>query len=106
MILVKKASWSASRFTGLILYFISLTSLVGAYQGSLIGFFDLHIQATAFFGSQAMVLIFLVMFFASLYMTVRISYRTLLSKARSSIPSLRSFRDAVLPPDEEEEVPL
>ncbi len=50
-----------------------------------------------------MVLIFLVMFFASLYMTVRISYRTLLSKARSSIPSLRSFRDAVLPPDEEEE---
>lgn len=39
-------------------------------------------------------------------MTLRISYRTLLSKVRSSVPSLRSFRDAVLPPDEDDEVPV
>ena len=36
MILVKKASWSASRFTGIILFFLSVTSLLGMYQADVV----------------------------------------------------------------------
>lgn len=49
MILVKKASWSASRMTGIILYFLSVTSLIGMIKKDIIGFFDLHEQAVRFF---------------------------------------------------------
>lgn len=38
-------------------------------------------------------------------MTLRISYRTLLSKVRESVPSLASMRSAVLPEDEEDDTP-
>lgn len=44
------------------------------------------------------------MLFASLWMTLRISYRTILSKVRSSVPSLRTLRDSVLPSDEGQEI--
>jgi S-DNA-T family DNA segregation ATPase FtsK/SpoIIIE len=105
MILVKKASWSASRMTGIILYFLSVTSLIGMIKKDIIGFFDLHEQAVRFFWTSATVLGFLTIFFVSLYLTLRISYRTLLSKVRESVPSLASMRSAVLPEDEEDDTP-
>ena len=106
MILVKKASWSASRLTGIILFFLSITSLLGLYERDTVGFFDLHEQTVKFFGRSATILGLLVLFFASLWMTLRISYRTIFSKLRESTPSLSSLRSAVLPDDEEEEKPL
>ena len=103
MILVKKASWSATRFTGLLIYFIALTSLIGLSQDGAIGFFDLHENMVTFLGKSAAILTLIVLFFASLYMTLRISYRTLLSKVRDRVPSLSTMREAVLPSTEEED---
>jgi len=106
MILVKKASWSATRFTGLLVYFIALTSLIGLSQDGAIGFFDLHENMVTFLGKSAAILTLIVLFFASLYMTLRISYRTILSKVRDRVPSLSTMREVVLPSSEEEdEVP-
>ncbi len=102
MILVKKASWSATRFAGLILYFIATTSFVGLYRTDTIGFFDLHDSMVTFLGKSAAVLTLLVLFFASLYMTLRISYRSILSKVREVVPSFSSVREVVLPSGEEE----
>ena len=50
----------------------------------------------------------IVLFFASLYLTLRISYRSILSKVRDSVPSLSRVREAVLPTDdyEEDEAPV
>lgn len=89
--------------TGIILFFLSVTSLLGMYKKDVIGFFDLHEQAVRFFGSSASILGFLTIFFASLWMTLRISYRTLLSKVRESVPTLSRMRDSILPSDEYEE---
>jgi hypothetical protein len=44
----------------------------------------------------------LVTWFASLYLTLRISYRTLLSKVRESVPSFRDVRESVLPSKEDD----
>lgn len=77
------------------------------YRHDIIGFFDLHEQAVRFFGNSASILGFLTIFFASLWMTLRISYRTLLSKVRESVPTLTRIRDSILPSDsyEEDEAP-
>ena len=106
MILVKRASWSASRLTGIILFFLSVTSLLGLYARDTVGFFDLHEQTVKYFGRSATILGLLVLFFASLWMTLRISYRTIFSKLRESTPSLSSFRNAVLPDEDEDDRPL
>ncbi len=104
MILIKKASWSAGRFGGLILFFLSVTSLVGINREAPIGFFDLHAQAITFFGRSTTILGLVVIFFISIYMTVRISYRNLLSKVRENIPHIAStVKNTVLPPDDEED---
>ncbi len=107
MILTKKASWWASRMTGIILFFLSVTSLLGMYKHDVIGFFDLHEQAVRFFWGSAAILGFMTIFIASMWMTLRISYRTLLSKVRESVPTLSRMRDSILPSDEyeEDEVP-
>lgn len=102
MILVKRASWSGTRLAGLLLYFLSLTSLFGFLQGESIALFDLHEHLVTFLGRTAAILTLLVLFFASLWMTLRISYRALLSRVRESVPSLSTVRDAVLSPEEEE----
>ena len=102
MILVKKASWSVTRFGGLLLYFIATTSLIGLYRADTIGLFDLHEHMVTFLGKSAAVLTLLVLFLTSLYMTLRISYRSILSKVRESVPSLSSVREAVLPSGEDE----
>ena len=105
MIIIKKASWSGARLSGLLLFFIAMTSLVGMYEGDVVGFFDLHAQAVRFFGPSASILGFLTVFFMSLWMTLRISYRTLFSRVRSAAPSLSTLRSAVLP-DDEDDIPL
>ena len=47
------------------------------------------------------------LFFASIYLTLRISYRSILSKVRESVPSLSRVREAVLPADDyEDELPV
>ena len=41
MILVKKASWSMARFVGILLFYISLTSLIGWYVAEYASFFNI-----------------------------------------------------------------
>jgi DNA segregation ATPase FtsK/SpoIIIE, S-DNA-T family len=107
MIIVKKASWSGSRLVGILLFFLSVTSLLGMYQRDTIGFFDLHEQAVRFFGRSATILALITLVLASIWMTLRISYRTILSKVRSSVPSMSTMRRAVLPDDDyEDEAPI
>jgi S-DNA-T family DNA segregation ATPase FtsK/SpoIIIE len=108
MILVKKASWSMSRFVGILLFYISLTSLIGCYIADYVGFFNIWWVLEKFLGRSSAFLFLIVLFFASLYLTLRISYRTILSKVRDSVPSLARVREAVLPSDEdsEDEIPV
>lgn len=107
MILVKKASWSISRFVGLLLFFIALTSLVGKYYGFTVGLFDIHATIGSWIGSPSDSIFFIVLFLSSLYLTLRISYRHILSKVRNSVPSMSRVREAILPTDDyEDDIPV
>ncbi len=101
MILVKRASWSVWRLVGIILYYFALTSLVGWYKKENIGYFDIYSYLDQLMGPSSAFLAILVLFFTSIYLTLRISYRTIFSKVRESVPSFASVRDAVIPYDED-----
>ncbi len=106
MILVKKASWWVSRFIGILLFYVAVTSLVSRYTKIYVGYFDIYAPLTRLLGNSSAFLALIVAFFASLYLTLRISYRAFLSKVRESVPSLSSMREAVLPSDDyEDDVP-
>lgn len=107
MILVKQASWSIARFVGILLFYISLTSLIGWYIPLYESIFNIWSVLEKFLGRSSAFLFLLVLFFASLYLTLRISYRTILSKVRDSVPSLSRVREAVLPTDDyDDETPV
>ena len=107
MILVKQASWSMARFVGILLFYIAVTSLVGWYAKEVVGFFDIYTVLAKWLGPSSGFLFLIVLFFASLYLTLRISYRTILSRVRDSVPSMSRLREAILPADDDEdEVPV
>jgi hypothetical protein len=103
MILVKKASWSLWRFVGILIFYFSLTSLIGRYKGEVVGYFDIHTPLELFMGPTSSAFLFVVLFFTSIYLTLKISYRTILAKVRDSVPSFSSVRNAVLPDDYDDE---
>lgn len=71
-------------------------------------FFNIWWVLEKFLGRSSAFLFLIVLFFASVYLTLRISYRTILSKVRDSVPSISRVREAILPTDdfEEEDVPV
>ena len=54
-------------------------------------------------GSSALIAL-IVLWFVALYLTLRISYRAILSKVRESVPSIRNMRDMVIPSDLDEDI--
>jgi DNA segregation ATPase FtsK/SpoIIIE, S-DNA-T family len=106
MIMIKKASWSLGRFVGILTFYISATSLYGWYSKSEDGIFNIYSLFEQFFGPSVAFIALFSILLASIYLTLRISYRALLSKVRDSVPSFTSVREAVLPQfEEEEEIP-
>lgn len=96
-----------ARFVGVLLFYISVTSLIGWYVPMYESFFNIWSVLEKFLGRSSAFLFLVVLFFASLYLTLRISYRTILSKVRESVPSISRVREAVLPADDyEDEAPV
>ncbi len=102
MILIKKASWSGSRAVGILLFYIATSSLIGWYTKKETGYLDIYKPLEAYLGKSSAFLAIIATWFASLYLTLRISYRTILSKVRESVPSFREVRESVLPSREDD----
>lgn len=97
-----------ARFAGILVYYVSVASLIGWYHAIYAGdryesFFNLWTLLERLLGISSAFLFLVVLFFASLYLTLRISYRTIFSKVRDSVPSLARVREVVLPVDDYEE---
>jgi len=100
----KKASWSIARFTWILIFYISLCSLVGWYKKSYDSVFNIWDTLTIWLGQSSAFLFLLVLFFASLYLTLRISYRDLFSRVREAVPSFSAMREWILPSDDEDDL--
>lgn len=104
MILVKKASWSAWRFFGIIFFYIAATSLIGWYTKETVGYFDIYTVFEKFMWPSSAFLALLAILLSSLYLTLRISYRNILSRVRESVPSFSRVREVILPDDEDDDI--
>ena len=104
MILVKRASWSVSRLVGIVLFWLSTTSILGWYAQSTIGYLDIYALLDRLMGASSALIAMIVLWFVALYLTLRISYRAILSKVRESVPSIRNMRDMVIPSDDDEDI--
>ena len=104
MILMKRASWSVSRLVGIVLFWLATTSLMGWYMQSTIGYLDIYALMDRIMGASSALIAMIVLWFVALYLTLRISYRAILSRVRESVPSMRNMRDMVIPSDTDEDI--
>lgn len=92
-IVIGKLTWNSARVVGLLVYSISITSLIAAATpyGSH-GILDFSAILTNWFGKSPMILAFVGGLLISLYLTLRISYRKVFAAVHSKLPSVGSMR--------------
>lgn len=78
---------------------MSFTSLIGWYKKETVGIFDFYQSFADFFGPSSAWIVFFSILLISVYLTLRISYRAILSKVRESVPSISSVKEVILPSD-------
>lgn len=96
MILMRRASWSFWRAVWIILSWISLTTIIGFIEKPpVLPLIDFHIPLERYLWGVPAVIFSLALFGVALWMTLRISYRTLLRNIHEKIvaPSVASIRD-------------
>lgn len=93
MIAINRLSWNFARFFGLLLFWISVASLSEMWQPSVwngyLDFFDIFKDL---FGRSPAAIFLVVIFLVSLYLTLRISYRKVISHIHSKLPSVESVK--------------
>lgn len=96
MIALNRLSWNLARFFGLLLFWISVASLSEMWDSSkpngMLDFFDVFKDL---FGRTPAVIFLVATFLLSLYLTLRISYRKVISHLHSKLPSVESVKGAV-----------
>lgn len=93
MIALNRLSWNMARFFGLLLFWISVTSLSEAWNPTnWNGYFDLFDISKDLFGRLPAIIFLVVLLLVSLYLTLRISYRKVISHIHSRLPSVESVR--------------
>jgi hypothetical protein len=104
MIMIRKASWSIGRAIGIILSWIAITTFLGFQSDFPIGKLDFHLPLTRYFGFSPGVIFTIALLGLSLWMSLRISYRTLLRNIHEKIvvPSVKGIRDVTLVSTEED----
>ncbi len=77
---------------------------MGRYTQSTIWYFDIYSMMDHLMGASSALIAMIVLWFVAIYLTLRISYRTILSKVRESVPSLVRMREVMIPRDSDEDI--
>lgn len=95
-IVLNKLSWNSVRIVGLLLYSISIVSLIAAFTpfGNH-GVLDFSVIFQSWFGKMPMVLAFTGGLLVSLYLTLRISYRKVFAAIHANLPSVNVVKNTV-----------
>ncbi len=95
-IIFGRLAWNSARFFGLLLFWISVASLSERWDFSRAnGLFDSYGLVKDLFGDVPAILFFVGALLVSLYLTLRISYRKVLSHLHSKLPSVETVKGAV-----------
>lgn len=103
-IFAKEGFWfNNSRFFGMILYFLSLNTLIGSLDKSYESFFNFQRSFAGFFWENAAFVFMLMIFFFSLFLMFRISYKKIIKKVMSFTPDLHTIKENISLPKSKEE---
>jgi hypothetical protein len=101
----RKIAWNSTRFIGILLFWLSLESLIGIFAGNdptkvdgtviITGAFDIHTALSGVFGSVPSLVLFIGLFLFSLYLIFRISYIKILTGVKDNLPSVGSIKDGI-----------
>lgn len=95
-IIVGKLHWNSVRIIGILLYSISLATLIAAFTPySSHGILDFSGIFTDWVGKIPMIVLFAGMFLFSLFLMLRIHYRHVVTAVHSTLPSIQSLRSTV-----------
>ena len=93
MIIFKRTVWNSVRFSGLLMFWISVCSLLEMWTPlDRHGLFDLSSFLIGLFGRTPAILLLAAGFFGSLYLVLRISYRKVLSSIQDRLPSAATVK--------------
>ena len=96
MIIFKRTIWNSVRFSGLLMFWVSICSLLETITPlEKHGLFDLSGFLIGLFGRIPAILLLAAGFFGSLYLTLHISYRRVLSSIHERLPSVATVKDVV-----------
>lgn len=96
LIAFQRLAWNMVRLIGLILYWISVTSLYAWWKGAtVLGAFDVHSWMLEFWGTAPAGLLFVGGILTSLYLMFRISYRKILAHVHGALPSIADVKEVV-----------
>lgn len=103
-IFAKEGFWfNNSRFFGMILYFLSLNTIIGSLDKSYESFFNFQRSFAGFFWENAAFVFMLMIFFFSLFLMFRISYKKIIKKVMSFTPDLHTIKENISLPKSKEE---
>lgn len=103
-IFAKEGFWfNNSRFFGMILYFLSLNTIFGSIDKSYESFFNFQKSFAGFFWENAAFVFMLMIFFFSLFLMFRISYKKIIKKVMSFTPDLHTIKENISLPKSKEE---
>lgn len=89
-LIAKKTYWDNLKLIGIIVFYISTTSLLGWYQNGTSAFFDTYKLFEGIIGGASTIILMFVLFLVSLYILFQISYQKILSNTYNSISQVAS----------------
>lgn len=103
-IFAKEGFWfNNSRFFGLLLYFVSINTLIWAVNKTYDSLFNLQPSLAGFFWANAAFVFMLMVFFFSLFLMFRISYKKIFKKVMSFTPDLSTIKENISLPKSKED---
>lgn len=109
LVFVKEGFWfNNSRMFGLILYFISINTLIWSFDKTYFSFFNFNTSLSSFFWSNASKVFMIMTLLFSLFLLFRISYKKIFKKVIWFTPDIQTLKENISLPkshDEYEEKP-
>lgn len=99
LVFIKEWFWfNNSRLIGLILYFISLNTIIWSLNKEYTSFFNFNTSLSSFFWANAGIVFMILLFLFSLFLMFRISYKQIIKKFMSYTPDLATIKESITLP--------
>lgn len=92
-----KVRFNIYRLSGLMIFFVSISTIVGYFKPSYFSFFNIYPSSEDIFGPLTTLLFFVLLLLGSLVVLFKFSYANLVKNTLSSLPSMDEIKERIIP---------